>query len=105
MINKTFSKILSLGIAIVLTTSVITVCIFHTYYEKQAQSNLKSIAEIVSSELNTNGDYSFINDGIDDNTRLTLIAPDGTVLADNTQSDVSKMESCLLYTSPSPRDA
>ena len=93
MINKTFSKILSLGIAIVLTTSVITVCIFHTYYEKQAQSNLKSIAEIVSSELNTNGDYSFINDGIDDNTRLTLIAPDGTVLADNTQSDVSKMES------------
>ena len=92
MINKTFSKILSLGIAIVLTTSVITVCIFHTYYEKQAQSNLKSIAEIVSSELNTNGDYSFIN-GIDDNTRLTLIAPDGTVLADNTQSDVSKMES------------
>ena len=79
MINKTFSKILSLGIAIVLTTSVITVCIFHTYYEKQAQSNLKSIAEIVSSELNTNGDYSFINDGIDEGIvqRVVWLLPSG----------------------------
>lgn len=91
MTNKTFSKILSLGIGIVLVTSLLTTFIFHTYYEKQAQSNLQSIASIAASGLNSNEDYTFISDSLDDETRLTLISCDGKVLADNYEN-ASDME-------------
>lgn len=91
MVNKTFTKILSLGLGIVIVTSILTVLIFHSYYEKQAQENLKSIATLVSSEINSNNDYSFINN-VDNDTRLTVINSNGVVLADSVE-DASKMES------------
>ena len=40
MIKKTFAKIVSLGLGIVIVTSLLTVAVFHSYYEKQAQSFL-----------------------------------------------------------------
>lgn len=91
MVNKTFTKILSLGLGIVVVTSLLTVIVFHSYYEKQAQSNLKSTAILVSAEINTNNDYSFIND-VNDDTRLTVIDSNGTVLADSIEN-ASSMES------------
>lgn len=90
MVNKTFTKILSLGLGIVLVTSLLTVLVFHSYYEKQAQGNLKTIATLVSSEINTNNDYSFI-ENVNDDTRLTVIDSTGKVLADSVE-DVTKME-------------
>lgn len=90
MVNKTFTKILSLGLSIVLVTSLLTVIVFHSYYEKQAQSNLKSTAILVSAEINTNEDYSFIN-SVNDDTRITIIDPNGTVLADSIEN-ASTME-------------
>lgn len=92
MVNKTFTKLLSLGLGIVLVTSLLTVVVFHSYYEKQAQSNLKSIATLVSAEINSNNDYSFISESFNDDTRLTIIDSNGTVLADSAE-DASKMES------------
>ena len=83
MIYKTYIKILSLGIGIVLATSVMVVYVFHFYYEMQAQKNLKSIADIVSAEINTTDDYSFINSQSANDTRLTVIDKDGKVLADS----------------------
>lgn len=91
MVNKTFTKILSLGLGIVLVTSLLTVLVFHSYYEKQAQSNLKSTAILVSAEINSNNDYSFINN-VNDDTRLTIIDANGTVLADSIEN-ASSMES------------
>lgn len=91
MVNKTFTKILSLGLGIVIVTSLLTVIVFHSYYEKQAQSNLKSTAVLVSSEINASEDYSFINN-VNDDTRLTIISADGTVLADSIE-DEKTMES------------
>lgn len=85
MVNKTFTKILSLGMGIVLVTSVLMVFVFHSYYEKQAQSNLKTVATLVSEEINNTGDYSFI-DSVNDDTRLSIIAPDGKVLADSMEN-------------------
>lgn len=92
MVNKTFTKILSLGLGIVVVTSLLTVLVFHSYYEKQAQSNLKSIATLVSAEINSSNDYSFINDSYNDDTRLTVIDANGNVLADSAE-DATKMES------------
>lgn len=83
MVNKTFTKILSLGICIVLVTSLSIVGVYYSYYEKQAQSNLKSVAQIVAAQLNENPNYEAIEDGIDNDARLTVIASDGTVLADS----------------------
>lgn len=91
MVNKTYTKILSFGLGIVFVTSLLTVLVFHSYYEKQAQSNLKSTAMLVCSELNSNGDYSFINN-VNDDTRITIIDKDGTVLADSLE-DKATMES------------
>ncbi len=91
MVNKTFTKILSLGLGIVLVTSLLTAIVFHSYYEKQAQNNLKSTAILVSAEINANDDYSFIN-SINDDTRLTIIDENGTVLADSIEN-ASTMES------------
>lgn len=91
MVNKTFTKILSLGLGIVLVTSLLTVIVFHSYYEKQAQSNLKSTAILVSAEINANNHYSFINN-VNDDTRLTIIDANGTVLADSIEN-ANSMES------------
>lgn len=92
MTSKTFSKILSLGIGVVLVTSLLTTFIFHTYYEKQAQANLQSVAAIAAAELNANDDFGFIANSSDEETRLTLISADGTVLADSYDS-AENMES------------
>ena len=91
MVNKTFTKILSLGLGIILTMSFLTVAILHINYEKQAVNNLKSIATIASAEINGNGDYTFVNERIYDDTRLTVIDKDGKVLADSVE-DFTKME-------------
>ncbi len=85
MTNKSFTKILSFGMGILIVSTILTVFIFHSYYEEQAQINLSNTADIVASELNSTGDYSYINDGFD-NTRLTLISSDGTVLADSEEN-------------------
>lgn len=91
MVNKTFTKILSLGLGIILIMSFLTVAILHINYEKQAVNNLKSIATIASAEINSNGDYTFVNERIYDDTRLTVIDKDGKVLADSVE-DFTKME-------------
>lgn len=92
MLKKTFIKILSLGLGIVIITSLLTVGIFHAYYEKQAKNNLNSTAAIVSAILNRSSDYSFIHDSYNDDTRLTVIDSKGTVIADSIE-DAKKMDS------------
>ena len=86
MVNKTFTKILSFGLGIVIATSLLTVLVFHSYYEKQAQDNLKSTATLVSAEINASNDYSFIDNGSDSDTRLTVIDANGVVLADSVEN-------------------
>lgn len=48
------------------------------------------VESIVEAELNQNGEYEFLQNSIDEKTRVTLIAADGTVLADSME-DASKM--------------
>lgn len=83
MTKKTLSKILSFGIAVIVVTSVLIVSVFYNYYDNQAEDKLITIANLTESELNRSSSYSFINSTFDSETRITLISPDGTVLADN----------------------
>lgn len=92
MINKTFSKILILGLSIVLITSVLTTFVFYKNYEQQAKENLQSTAQIVASEMDSNDDYSYISNLNEKNIRITLIDRNGKVLADS-HEDAEKMES------------
>ena len=92
MINKTFSKILTLGLSIVLITSVLTTFVFYKNYEQQEKKNLQSTAQIVASEMNSNDDYSYISSLSEKNIRITLIDRNGKVLSDSLE-DAEKMES------------
>ncbi|MDY4608263.1 MAG: hypothetical protein SO393_05090, partial [Eubacterium sp.] len=59
MVNKTFSKILSFGLGIVIITSLVTVFVYHSYYDKQAKSELESVASVVVAQLNSADDKNF----------------------------------------------
>lgn len=85
MTKKSFVKISSFGIGILIVSIIITLCVFHSYHEKQIHKSLSSTALIVASWLNANDDYSFINESFDD-IRLTLIRDDGVVLADSEEN-------------------
>lgn len=86
MINKTFSKILSLGIAIVFVTSILMIGIFYKNNEKQAEENLKTTAQLIAYTLNDSYDYSYIDKFNDENIRVTIIDSDGKVLKDSIQA-------------------
>lgn len=92
MINKTFSKILSLGIAIVFVTSILMIGVFYKNNEKQAEENLKTTAQLIAYTLNDSYDYSYIDKFNDENIRVTIIDSDGKVLKDSIQ-DAEDMES------------
>ncbi len=86
MTKKTLSKILSFGIAVIVVTSVLIVSIFYNYYNNQAEDKLVTVANLAESELERSNNYSFINSTFDNETRITLISADGTVLADSIEN-------------------
>ncbi|MDD6727909.1 MAG: ATP-binding protein [Eubacteriales bacterium] len=90
MTRKTLRKILSFGVSVIAITAVVVVAIFYSYSESQVKENLHMVESIVEAELNQNGEYEFLQNSIDEKTRVTLIAADGTVLADSME-DASKM--------------
>ncbi|MGN0522470.1 MAG: ATP-binding protein [Eubacterium sp.] len=83
MTKKILSKLLCFSVATVAVTALIIISVFYSYYDKQSMEELNTIASVVEAQLNQNADYSFISNGLDSQTRVTLIAPDGTVLADS----------------------
>lgn len=91
MTKKTLGKILAFGISLIAITAVVVVAIFYSYSENQVKENLNAVEAVVEAELKQSTDYAFINNGLDEDTRITLIARDGTVLADSNE-DASKME-------------
>lgn len=91
MTKKALSKILTFGISTIAITAVLIVSVFYSYYENQARDKLTDVANLVEAELEQSDDYGFINKLINSQTRVTLITPDGTVIADS-QSDFSSLE-------------
>lgn len=91
MTKKTLWKILAFGVSLIAITAVVVVAIFYSYSESQVKENLHTVEAVVEAELKQNSNYAFIDNGFDDDTRITLIASDGTVLADS-RGKASQME-------------
>lgn len=91
MTKKTLGKILAFGVSLIAITAVVVVAIFYSYSENQVKENLNAVEAVVEAELKQSTDYAFINNGLDEDTRITLISKDGTVLADSSE-DASKMD-------------
>lgn len=91
MVNKTFSKILTLGLATVLVTSVLCTFVFYKNYDIQAKQSLKDTAQVLALHIQDE-DYVEINKSDYDGIRITVIDRDGNVLADN-KEDYKKMDS------------
>ncbi|MGN1203035.1 MAG: histidine kinase dimerization/phospho-acceptor domain-containing protein, partial [Eubacterium sp.] len=91
MTKKALSKILAFGISTIAITAVLIVSVFYSYFESQTKNRLTDVISLVEAELEQSGNYDFINSQLNSQTRVTLISPDGTVLADSIK-DASTLE-------------
>ncbi len=91
MTKKTLSKLICFSMTIAALTALIFVSVFYSYHNKQSKDMLNSVLSVVETELNQSGDYTFINNLIDPQIRVTLISSDGMVLADS-RTDYRNME-------------
>lgn len=82
MTRKALIKIFSLSMTVTVITAVVISAVFFNFIGNQVKDSLYTIASVVETEIKQTNDYSFINK-TDKEARITLIAPDGTVLADN----------------------
>lgn len=82
MTRKALIKIFSLSMTVTVITAVVISAVFFNFIGNQVKDSLYAVASVVESEIKQTKDYSFINK-TDNVARITLIAPDGTVLADN----------------------
>lgn len=83
MTKKALSKILVFGISTITITAVLIISVFYSVYEKQTEDKLTDVICLVEEELKQSDNYDFINKESNSQTRITLISPDGTVLADS----------------------
>lgn len=90
MTRKALIKIFSLSMTVTVITAVVISAVFFNFIGNQVKDSLYTVASVVESQINQTNDYSFI-DNTDNDARITLIAPDGTVMADN-RKNASQLE-------------
>ena len=91
MTKRTFTIIMIFGVFIIgITTSMIS-SMFYGYFENQIHEELKSICSVVETQLDDSDDLSFINSAVFSDTRITIIDPKGTVIADS-ERDFDQLE-------------
>lgn len=83
MIKRTFSIVIAFGIFIIVMTTALMSSVFYNYFEKQVETELKSVSAVLQSQIENGNDISFINTSNYSDIRITLIDSNGTVLADN----------------------
>lgn len=83
MTKKALAKILAFGVSTITITAVLITSVFYSVYENQTEDRLKDVILLVEAELEQSDNYDFINKKRNSQTRITLISPDGTVLADS----------------------
>lgn len=83
MTKSTLRKILVFGVSVITATALVILSVFYSYSDDQVRNNLKTVEAVAEAELKAQGSADFINSSIDSNSRITLIAADGTVIADS----------------------
>lgn len=89
MTKKALSKIMLFGISVIAITAFLIISVFYSYYERQTKNSLCDVVSLVESELEQTNDYGFINNSVNSQTRITLISPDGEVIADSVKDAAS----------------
>lgn len=93
MNRKIFRSALLISLLVLASSFILSMGILYSYFESQLEKELRNEAMYISSALEMEGTDYLINIKNEDK-RVTLIAPDGTVLAD-TSVDADKLENHL----------
>ncbi|MCI5734584.1 MAG: ATP-binding protein [Eubacterium sp.] len=94
MTKKTLYKIFAFGVSVITITAVLILSVFYSYSDKQLKEQLRVIENVVETQLAQDDNTDFISNHIDKNIRITLVAKDGTVIADSWES-ASKLDNHL----------
>ena len=86
MTKKTLYKIFAFGVSVITITAVLILSVFYSYSDKQLKEQLKVIENVVETQLAQDDNTDFISNHIDKSIRITLVAKDGTVIADSWES-------------------
>lgn len=86
MAKKTLYKIFSFGVSVITITAVLILSVFYSYSDNQLKEQLRVVESVVENQLAQDDDTAFISNHIDKNVRITLVAKDGTVIADSQES-------------------
>lgn len=86
MAKKTVYKIFAFGVSVITITAVLILSVFYSYSDNQLKEQLRVVESVVENQLAQDDDTAFISNHIDKNVRITLVAKDGTVIADSQES-------------------
>ena len=86
MAKKTLYKIFAFGVSVITITAVLILSVFYSYSDNQLKEQLRVVESVVENQLVQDDDTAFISNHIDKNVRITLVAKDGTVIADSQES-------------------
>ena len=86
MAKKTLYKIFAFGVSVITITAVLILSVFYSYSDNQLKEQLRVVESVVENQLAQDDDTAFISNHIDKNVRITLVAKDGTVIADSQES-------------------
>lgn len=86
MAKKTLYKIFAFGVSVITITAVLILSVFYSYSDNQLKEQLRVVESVVENQLAQDDDTAFISNHIDKNVRITLVAKDGTVIADSQKS-------------------
>lgn len=86
MAKKTLYKIFAFGVSVITITAVLILSVFYSYSDNQLKEQLRVVESVVQNQLAQDDDTAFISNHIDKNVRITLVAKDGTVIADSQES-------------------
>ena len=89
MSKRIFHSTILVAIVVLISTVVLIMGILFELFEDQLANELKSKAEFISYGLSHEG-YDFLHDFDGEGERITIIAPDGTVIED-TEVDASTL--------------
>ena len=81
MNKKIFRSSVAVALVVLLSSLVLIFGILFRYFENQLQSELESEADYIAYAVENQG-IDYINNFSNSNKRITLISPDGKVLAD-----------------------
>mgnify|MGYP004692120515 FL=1 len=86
MAKNTLYKIFAFGVSVITITAVLILSVFYSYSDNQLKEQLRVVESVVENQLAQDDDTAFISNHIDKNVRITLVAKDGTVIADSQES-------------------